>query len=114
MTFQMMTLAFSAAAIPVLGQITPESAIGKLAVGSAQAVLAFVCVVLTGCLIAGFRLYRRDMKTANDVHRKDMLQSQDQLREIIADSNTDREKQIAATNDLTTELKELTTEMRKK
>lgn len=114
MTFQMMSLAISAAAIPILGQMSPETAIGKLAVGSAQAVLAFVCVVLTGCIISGFRIYRRDLHAVSELHRKDMLENQDQLRELIADSNTDREKQIAATNELTTELKELTTEMRKK
>ena len=69
--------------IPVIGQINPETAVDKLAVGTAQMVLAMVAVVEFLALAFFFRLWRKDV--ASD--KADLKANAETLSKLLAQNS---------------------------
>lgn len=67
-------------AIPAIGQISPESAIKELSIGTAQAVLSIVSFVTFSALVGFFKLWRMDLASA----KEEAKESADTLRALVS------------------------------
>ena len=72
----------SVSALPVLAQLSPDTAISKLAVGSAQFVLAVVVVAEAYAIFKMFKLWRDDIQ-ADRVGQKEQS---DKLETIVIEN----------------------------
>jgi len=86
--FKGITFISSVAMIPVIGQMSPESAVGKLAVGSAQMVLSIIVVAEALAIYKLFKDWRKDV----EFEKKESKEEREQLISLIeknAESNTE-------------------------
>ena len=70
-------------AIPVIGQITPESAQSQLATATGQAVLAMVAVVEFIVLGVFFKGWRKDVASDKDLAKENAIT----LQKLLADNS---------------------------
>jgi len=84
----------SVIAMPVIGQLSPESAVGELAKGGAQMILAVVVVAEAIAIFKMFKLWRDDIES----EREDRKTEREKFEEIIKD-NAEANTRLATTNE---------------
>lgn len=73
----------SAALIPIMGQLSPDTTLGQLATGTAQFILSVVVVVEACAIYKMFQLWRKDIET----DRLEAGKDKDQMEKLIADNS---------------------------
>lgn len=87
MTKLMIGLLASVTALPIVGQLSADTAIEKLGKGTSQMVLAIVVIGLALSLIQIFRYHRQDTINSKKELREEMERSQKEMKDQMEKSH---------------------------